>query len=319
MNRRTMMLAALALPTAAQAQTWPDRPIRFLQGFAPGGTTDILARLLAPELAAALGQPVVVENRPGAGGTLAAEALAQARPDGQTMMLLNNGFAASAAIFRRLPYDPVKDVVPATVVAAMALVLVVAPDAPWRTLEGLLSAARRTPGDLNVATVGVGSTQHFALESLSATAGVRFTHVPYRATPDALVALRQGQVQAVMETAAAVLGQVQANEARPLAVTTARRFPAWPQVPAVQEVSGLEGFLQATWYAIGFPAGTDAAVLWRLQAEVAKALAKPTVASRLEQLGLTPVASTPEAARTLVLDEIDRARRLVMSANIPQQ
>ncbi len=319
MRRRWLLAAGAALPFSAGAQGWPERPVRFIQGFAPGGTTDILARLLAPELAAALGQPVVVENKPGAGGTLAAEALARARPDGQTMMLLNNGFATSAAIFRRLPYDPLADVVPATVVASMALVLLVAPGAPWRTLEGLLTAARRQPGELNLATVGVGSTQHFAAEALQAASGTRLVHVPYRGTPEALVALRTGQVQVLMETAAAVLPQVQAGEARALAVTTARRFAAWPEVPAVQEVAGLEGFLQATWYAIGFPAGTDAAILWRLQAEVVRALDKPALRQRLAALGLTPIGSTPEAAASLLRDEVARARRLVVSADIPQQ
>ena len=317
--RRRALLGAAALPFAARAQNWPDRPIRFLQGFAPGGTTDILARLLAPELAAALGQPVVVENKPGAGGTLAAEALAHARPDGSTMMLLNNGFAASAALFRRLPYNPLVDVLPATVVASMALVLLVAPGAPWRSLEGLLVAARERPGELNIATVGVGSTQHFAAEALQAATATRLTHVPYRSTPDALVALRNGQVQAVMETAAAVLPQVQAGEARALAVTTARRFASLPEVPAVQETAGLDGFLQATWYAIGFPGGTDAAILWRLQAEVERALQKPALRARLEALGLTPIGSTPDAAAALVQGEIERARRLMLGANIPQQ
>ena len=319
MRRRALLAAGAALPFGAAAQSWPDRPVRFIQGFAPGGTTDILARLLAPELTAALGQPVVVENKPGAGGTIAAEALAHARADGSTMMLLNNGFAASAAIFKRLPYDPLADVVPATVVASMALVLLVAPGAPWRTLEGFLTAARRQPGELNIATVGVGSTQHFAAEALQAASGTRLTHVPYRGTPDALVALRNGQVQAVMETAAAVLPQVQGAEARALAVTTARRFDALPEVPAVQEVAGLEGFLQATWYAIGFPAGTDAAILWRVQAEVVRALEKPALRQRLAALGMTPIGSTPAAAASLLRDEIERARRLVISANIPQQ
>ncbi len=320
MRRRALLAAGAALPWAgaARAQGWPERPIRFIQGFGPGGTTDILARLLAPELARALGQPVVVENKPGAGGTLAAETLAHARPDGSTMMLLNNGFAASAAIFSRLPYDPLVDVVPATVVASMALVLLVAPNAPWPSLRAMLQAARAQPGGLNLATVGVGSTQHFAAEALQAATGTRLTHVPYRDTPAALVALRRGDVQLVMETAAAVLPQVRAGEARALVATTARRFPGLPEVPTAQE-EGVEGFLQATWYAIGFPGGTDASILWRLQAELARLMTDPALRAKLEGLGLSPIVSTPDAARALVEVEIDRARRLVLSANIPQQ
>jgi tripartite-type tricarboxylate transporter receptor subunit TctC len=319
-RRAALSLAvSLPLPALAQPATWaPDRPIRFLQGFGPGGTTDILARLLAPDLAAALGQPVVVENRPGAGGTLAAEALARARPDGGTMMLLNNGLAAAAAIFRRLPYDPEADIAPATVVATMALVLLAAPGSGFNDLAGLLQAARARPGVLNIATVGVGSTQHFAAEALFAQAGVRMTHVPYRGTPAALVALRNGEVQAVMETTAAVLGQIRDGEARALAVTTARRFPGLPEVATVAE-QGLAGFDLATWYAIGFPAGTPQPVLDRLHAETARALAGVALRGRLEALGLVPAGLPPEAARRLIHDEIARARALQASAGIPQQ
>ena len=322
--RRRLLLATPALLpvlTAARAQPaeWvPDRPIRFLQGFAPGGTTDILARLIAPDLAEALGQPVVVENRPGAGGTLAAEALARARPDGSTIMLANNGYAASAAVFRRLPYDPETDIAPATVVATMALVLLTAPGGPHASLEALLRDARERPGALNIATVGVGSTQHFAAEALQSLAGVRLTHVPYRGTPAALIALRNGEVQAVMETAAAVLGPIRAGEVRAVAVTTATRFPPLPEVPTVAE-QGIAGFDLATWYAIACPPATPPAVLDRLHRETARALARPALRERIEALGLVPVGSPPEAARALVRAEIARARALVASAGIPQQ
>jgi tripartite-type tricarboxylate transporter receptor subunit TctC len=323
--RRRLLLGASAIAAvprcraAAQGGDWaPDRPIRFLQGFAPGGTTDILARLIAPELAASLGQPVVVENRPGAGGTLAAEALARARPDGATMMLLNNGHAASAAVFRRLPFDPEADFAPATVVATMALVLLTAPDGAFATLADLTRAARDRPAALNVATVGVGSTQHFAAEAMQALGGFRLTHVPYRGTPAALLALRNGEVQAVVETAAAVLGQIRAGEARAIAVTTAARFPGLPEVPTAAEQE-LAGFHLATWYAIAFPAGTPDAVLDRLHRETARALAGEVLRGRLDALGLVPVGGPPEAARRLLREEIARSRALRARAGIPQQ
>ncbi len=315
---RRMLLASLALPGLARAQNWPDRPVRFIQGFAPGGTTDILARLLAPELATGFGQPVVVENKPGAGGTLAAEALAHARPDGHTMMLLNNGFAASAALFKRLPYKPEQDVAPACMVAGMALVLLVAADAPWTSFAEFVAAAHAQPGALNLATVGQGSTQHLAAEAMQAASGTRLTHVPYRGTPDALLALKSGQVQVVMETLGAVLAQVQSGEARALAVTTAQRSAILPAVPSMQE-AGLSGFDMATWYAIGFPAGTDMAILWRTQSEVGRAMARPALRERLAGLGLTPLAGGPDETRQLIRDEIARARRLVAAAHIPQQ
>ncbi|TDG28696.1 tripartite tricarboxylate transporter substrate-binding protein [Paracraurococcus ruber] len=318
MLRRRHLLALPLLPrtAAAQGQAWsPDRPIRFLQGFAPGGTTDILARLLAPELAAALGQRVVVENCPGAGGTLAAEALARARPDGATMMLLNNGFAVAAALFRRLPYDPEADIDPCALVATAPLVLLAAPRDGIGTLPDLLAAARARPGALTVATVGIGSTQHFALEALAALAGIGVTHVPYRGTPAALVALRTGEVQAVMETLGAVLGQVQAGEARALAVTAAARAPLLPDVPTMAE-SGIAGFDLATWYAIGFPAGTPAAVQARLAEETARAVAAPRLRAQFDSLGLQPASGGPEATRALIRAEI--ARALQARASIPQ-
>jgi tripartite-type tricarboxylate transporter receptor subunit TctC len=291
--------------------------VRFLQGFAPGGTTDILARLLAPELAAALGQPVVVENRPGAGGTLAAEALARARPDGTTLMLLNNGFASSAALFRRLPYDPEADVRAVSVIATMPLVLLASPTGPYATLAAVLAAARARPEALTLATVGVGSTQHFVAEALSAEAGVRFTHIPYRGTPAALLALRAGEVDLLMETAAAVLGQLRAGEARALAVTTAARADILPTVPSLAE-QGLPGFDMATWYALGVPAGTPAPIIARLEAVATRALAGEALRRQLEGLGLTPIGGDAAAAADLLRTEIARARATQARANIPQ-
>ncbi|MBR0666263.1 tripartite tricarboxylate transporter substrate binding protein [Roseomonas hellenica] len=316
------LLAAPALghaPQAAAQPAWaPGRPIRFFQGFAPGGTTDILARLLAPLLAEALGQPVVVENRVGAGGTVAADALAKARPDGHTMMLLNNGFAAAAALFERLPYDPLADIAPATVVATMPLVLLVAANAPYARLAELLAAARARPDALNVATVGVGSTQHFVAEALWAQAGVRLTHIPYRGTPAALIALRNGEVQVVVETVGAVLGHISSGEVRALALSTAARFSGLPETATVAE-SGIGNFDLATWYAIGFPAGTPEAVLARIQSETRRALADPVLAARLGEIGLSPVGSSVAEARALVPREITRAREIATRVNIPRQ
>lgn len=323
---RRMALAALlaapalryAPPAGAQPAWAPDRPIRFFQGFAPGGTTDILARLLAPLLAESLGQPVVVENRVGGGGTIAADALAKARPDGHSMMLLNNGFAAAAALFERLPYDPIADIVPATVVATMPLVLLVAANAPYATLAELFAAARARPDALNLATVGVGSTQHFVAEALWAEAGVRLTHIPYRGTPAALIALRNGEVQAVMETVGAVLGHIRSGEARALALSTATRFAGLPETPTVAE-AGIANFNLATWYAIGLPAATPEAVLARIQGETRRALADPALAARLGELGLSPVGSSVAEARALIPREIARARAIATRVNIPRQ
>ncbi|MFT8245043.1 tripartite tricarboxylate transporter substrate-binding protein [Roseomonas sp. BN140053] len=249
---------------------------------------------------------------------VAAEALAHARPDGQTALLLNNSHAASAAIFRRLPYDPVSDFAPATVVANGPLVVLTAPNGPLTDLAALIAAARARPEALNVATVGVGSTQHFVSAALEAAAGIKLTHVPYGSTPAALVALRGGEVQVVVETAGAVLGQLRANEARAVAVSSVARSEILPDVPSVAE-AGLPGFDVSTWYMLAFPAGTPEPVLAQMQAEMARALAGPELRRQIVGLGLVPVAGTPDAARTLLGQQVARARELRAAAGIPQQ
>ena len=313
--RRALPLLALA-PLAAHAQS-PDGPVRFLQGFAPGGTTDILARLLAPGLSAALGQPVIVENRPGAGGTLAAETLARARPDGRTMMLLNNAHAVSAATFRRLSYDPVGDVAPVSLVATMGLVFLAGPSGPASIAE-LVAQARARPDALNLGTVGVGSTQHFVAEAFQAMTGAKLTHVPYRGTPAAVLALRQGEVQLVVETVAAVLGQVRSGEVRALALSTASRFAGLPDVPTMQE-AGVAGFDIATWFTIAFPAGTPTPLLDRVGQATRGILAEAAFRTRLEEIGLTPVGSTAAEARETIIRDIARWRQIVAAAGIPLQ
>jgi tripartite-type tricarboxylate transporter receptor subunit TctC len=317
---RRAVLALPLLPALAAAQPgWaPDGPVRFLQGFAPGGTTDIVARLLAPYLAEALGQPVVVENRPGAGGTIASHTLARSAPDGRTMMLLNNAHAVTAATFRRLPYDPIADIAPVVQVATMGLVFLTRAEGPIRTLADLVAAARARPEAITLGPVGVGSTQHFVAEAFQALAGVRLTHVPYRGTPDLILALRQGQIDLVVETVAATLGQIRAGEVRAIALSTAARFSGLPEVPTVAE-AGIPGFDLATWFTIAFPAGVSPAAIARVNAATRTALERPELRARLLDLGLTPVGSSPEEAAAVIRRDIARWRELVASAGIPQQ
>lgn len=316
---------ALLLPSIANAQprpNWPDRPLRFLQGFAAGGTTDIVARLIAPQMAATLGQPVVVENRPGAGGTLAAEALARST-DGHTLMLLNNGFAVSAALYRRLPYDPQNDIEPIAMVASIGLVLLAGPagaaDAP-RDLPELVRRAQARPETINVATVGVGSTQHFVAEAVQAAGNFRLMHVPYRGTPAALIALRNNEVQVVAETASAVLGQIRAGEVRALAITSRSRSPLLPNVPTVAEALGIQGFDIETWYAIGAPARTPGYVVDRVT-EVARALhGNMELRAKLGELGLAPRdPGTPATTRALVHAEIARWAEVIERTRMERQ
>lgn len=310
--RRRAVLALAAAPAAAAAQLrpgWPERPVRFLQGFAAGGTTDILARLVAPHMAAAFGQPVIVENRPGAGGTLAAEALARAT-DGHTLMMLNNGFAVAAALYRRLPYDPRADIEPVAMLASTGLVLLAAGDGP-RDLPDLVRQAQARPETINVATVGVGSTQHFVAEAVQAAGRFRLTHVPYRGTPAAIIALRNGEVGVVAETASAVLGQIRSGEVRALAITSPSRSPLLPEVPTVAEALGTPFDIE-TWYAIGAPARTPQPVLDRISDVAHGLFTNAELRARLPDLGLSPrVPGTPAETRAAVHAEIARWAEVV--------
>ncbi len=326
--RRSLFAAAAALAAPATlAQTarraWPDRPIRFLQGFAAGGTTDLVARLIAPPLSADLGQPIVVENRPGAGGTLAAEALARAPKDGHTLMLINNGYAVSAALYRRLPYDPVADVEPVAMVASVGLVLMAGPaNAPGAVtdLADLIRRAKAEPEKLNVGTVGVGSTQHLVAEAAQAAGDFRMTHVSYRGTPAAVIGLRNGEVQMVVEPISAVLGQLRGGEVRALAVTSRERSPLLPEVPTVAELLNQPDFDIQTWYAIAAPSGTPPEILARIEEVTKAALAQPELRGKLGELGLAPRSPADRAeVRAVVHGEIQRWSRLVERANIERQ
>jgi tripartite-type tricarboxylate transporter receptor subunit TctC len=265
----------------------------------------------------------VVENRPGAGGTLAAETLARAPKDGHTLMLINNGYAVSAALYRRLPYDPLADVEPVSMVASVSLVLLAgsasAPDA-IADFADLVRRARAQPEKLNVATVGAGSTQHLVAEATQAAAGFNLTHVPYRGTPAALVGLRNGEVQTVVEPISSVLGQIRGGEARPLAVTSRERSPLLPEVPTVAELLGEPDFDIQTWYAVAAPAGTPDDILARVDEVTRQATGAPEMRARLGELGLAPRALGSRAeVKAAVHGEIARWSRLVEAAKIERQ
>jgi tripartite-type tricarboxylate transporter receptor subunit TctC len=298
-----VLLAALALPAAAQE--WPQRPVRMLVGFGAGGGTDILARIVAPAMGTALGQPVVVENRPGAGGTIAANQTAKAEPDGYTSFMLNNGHAVSAVMINPLPYDPVADFQPVSMVATMPLVILAGPRAGFGNLQGLMDVARHNPGKLNLASVGIGSTQHFAAELLFSTAGIKLVHVPYKGTPNAVAATIANETQLILETLGSVIGQVRGGALQALAVTSSTRFPGLPNVPTVAE-AGLAGYDVTTWYALVFPAKTPAAVVEKTRAALATALAREDVRKQLDNAAFLPATSTPAELAAHMKSEISR-------------
>ena len=300
-----LLCAACALPAQAQPQEWPQRPVRMLVGFGAGGGTDILARIVAPAMGAALGQPVVVENRPGAGGSIAANAVAKAEPDGYTAFLLNNGHAVSAVMLPSLPYDPVADFQPVSLVATMPLVILSGPRAGFGSLQGLLEVARHNPGKLNLASVGIGSTQHFAAELLFHTAAVKLVHVPYKGTPNAVAATVSNETQVLMETVGSVIGQIRGQAVQALAVTSSTRFPGLPQVPTVAE-AGLADYAVTTWYALVFPAKTPAAVVEKTRAALRAALAGDEVQKQMLNVAFLPSESTPAELGAHLKAEIAR-------------
>ena len=314
LTRRALGTALLALPAWARAQT--ARPLRIVVPFTPGGSTDILARALAPRLAQSLGQPVVVDNRPGAGGSLGAAEAAKAEPDGQTLLMGHIGtLGVNPSIYPKLAYDPLRSFVPVAYVARVPNVLVVAATSPWRTLADLLAAARAQPGRLTYSSGGNGSAAHITFEYLKLRAKVFMLHIPYRGTAPSVTDVLAGQVDCTFTGAPAVIPHVRSGRLRALAVSSPLRLPQLPDVPTVAE-SGLAGFEADQWYGLVAPAGTPAAVVARLNAEVNKALALPDVAQQLAVEGAVPAPTTPQAFGELIRREIPRWAEVVRAGNV---
>lgn len=311
---------ALALAAAeGQAQDWPNRPVRVMVGFGAGGGTDIVARIVAQPLAEILGQPVVVENKPGAGGSIAADAVAKATPDGHTVFAMNSGHTVSAAIYRNLPFDPVADFQPVGLIATMPLVIVAAPGYAGSSLRDLIADAKARPGKINYGSVSVGSTQHFAGALLRELGGLDLVHVPYRDKPGAINALRGGEVQVLVEVVAPVLGQIRAGDLKALAITSASRFPVLPDLAPVAD-SGLAGYDVTTWYALALPAKTPAPIVAKFNAALTSAIAREMVRAQLSAAAyIVSDGGTPQLLGSHIAAEVARWRKVRETAGIPQQ
>jgi tripartite-type tricarboxylate transporter receptor subunit TctC len=317
MARRRLILtlapaaAALAgvLPAAAQQAAagadWPNRPVRLISPFPPGGAADLIARAIAEELAGPLRQTVVVENRTGAGGSVGTEAAARSAPDGYTLVMASTGpFAINPALFR-LSFDPSRDFAPVAMIATVPSVFVVHPDVPARTLQELLALAHAQPGRLSYASGGNGSAQHLFGELLKQLAQVDIQHVPYRGGGPAMTDTIAGRVQILCDTVPLALPHIRDGRVRALAVTTAGRHPALPDVPSVAE-AGVAGYEALGWYGIAAPTGTPAPVVERLNREVNAALARPAFRDKLAGQGADPAPGTPADFAAVI--ERDRAR-----------
>ncbi len=303
---------------AAAAQSFPSRPITLVVPFAPGGIADLTARAVAQAMAGSLGQAVVVDNRPGAGSIVASQMVASAAPDGHTLLLVSNGHAVSAGLFKHLPFDVQRDFAPIGLLASFDLAAFVAANARFKTLAEVLAYGRANPGKLTLGTISVGSTQHLAAELFKSSAGIDALVVPYKGTPAVLQALRSGDVDVAFEILGPWLGQVQGGSLRALAVSSSQRFASLPEVPTVQQ-AGVASYDVASWNALAAPARTPAAVLARLNRAANEALQQGPVRSQLQALGVRVEGSSPEAMQALMGNEIRRWAAVIRKAGIEPQ
>jgi tripartite-type tricarboxylate transporter receptor subunit TctC len=321
--RRALRLIPLVLgvvlapgPAGAQApDSWPSRPIRFILPFPPGGGTDILGRLIAERLTANLGQPVVTENRGGAGGNVGAEAAAKSAPDGYTIVLVAPSLTISPSLYSKLNYDPVKDFAPVSLVATVPNVMVTNPAVPANTLAEFIRLAKSKPGEMNFGSGGSGTSNHLAGELFNIVAGVKLVHVPYKGVNLAMNDVLSGRIQLVVIGIPATVPNIKAGKLRALALVAPRRSPVLPDVPTVAE-AGLPNFEVTTWYGILAPAGTPKAIVVRLNAELAKIMHSPELKERLDALATDPVTSTPEEFAGLIKREIAKWREVVREAGL---
>jgi tripartite-type tricarboxylate transporter receptor subunit TctC len=308
------LTALLALPAAAQQ--YPSKPIVLVVPFAPGGTSELISRLVAQKLSERLGQQVVVENRPGAAGNIAMEQVARAAPDGYTLILGHIGtLAVNPAMFPKLPYDAVKDFAPVSLIAAVPNIVTVNPAVPAKTLKEFLDLARAKPGSINYGSAGNGSAGHLAMEYLKRIAKVDMVHVPYKGTGPMLTDLLAGQTQATFTGSSPLIPHINTGKLRALAVGSAKRIPSLPDVPTVAE-SGFAGFETAQWYGIIAPAKTPPAVIQKLSAEIAQVMKLPDVVARLSGDGTVMIGSTPKEFAAYIDKEMKRWGEVVRAANI---
>jgi tripartite-type tricarboxylate transporter receptor subunit TctC len=315
----TLAASALGLGAPARAQEWPQHNVRVIVPFGAGGGADIVGRIIAQSLQEKLGQPVVVENRPGAGGTLGNEAVARADRDGYTLGVMTAGQIIAAVMSKSLRYDALKAFDPVSQVATAGLIMSTRPDFPANDVKGLIEMAKASPGKLSFGSPGFGATQHFTGELFRQTAGINILHVPFRSSPETISAVLGGQVDVIFDTVSAVLGQVQSGQLKALAVTGKDRFPAVPNVPAAIESGMLPGYDVTTWYGFFAPSGTPPAVIAKLNKVINDSLAEEMVRARLTTAGVVVKGSTPEAFGKLLANEYARWNAVREAAGIALQ
>ena len=309
----------LAAPAPSLAQTWPNGNITLVVPFTPGGSTDILARLLSQKLGEALGVSIVVDSRPGAGGSIASAAVARAKPDGNTLIMGHIGtLGVNPSLYKDLPYDPLKSFAHISMLARVHNVLAVTPSLPVHSVVELIEYARKNPGKVNYGSGGIGSAAHIATAAFMVATGTDLTHVPYRGTAPAVSDLIGGQIQMMMTGAPAILPHSSAGALRALGVSSDHRIPAAPDIPTIAE-AGVPGFEASQWYGVLAPAGTPRPIIDRLNAEVRKALASKDIVDALTRDGAEPWATAPEEFHDYIAREIPRWAAVVAKARIQPQ
>lgn len=318
LSRRRVLAGLLlpALPAMAFAQAaFPERPITLVVPFGPGGIADLTARTVAQAMSATLKVPIVIDNKPSAGSIVGSAAVAQAAPDGYTLLLMSNANAVSASLFRKLPFDVQKDFAPVGTLGVFDLALFVAADSKLKSVRELLAEAKARPGKLSIGTIAVGSTQNLSAELFKARTGIDALIVPYKGTPAVLAALRAGEIDAAFEILGPMLSQLQAKAVRALAVTSDRRFAALPEVPTMRE-AGVPDYEVASWNALAAPAKTPPAVIERLNAAANEALKNPAVQDKLLALGVRAQGGTPQQLQALLASEVRHWGEVIRAAKI---
>ena len=310
-----LVLCSIFVSAAGAQEAYPSRPVKFILPFPPGGGTDILGRVIAEQLSANLGQPVVTENRGGAGGNVGAEAAAHSAPDGYTIVLVAPSLAISPSLYSKLNYDPVKDLTPISLVATVPNVMITNPSVEAKNLQEFIELARSRPGAMNYGSGGAGTSNHLAGELFNIVTGTKLVHVPYKGVNLAMQGVLAGEIQLVFIGIPAALPHIKAGKLRALALVAPQRSPALPEVPTVAE-AGLKDFEVTTWYGILAPAGTPRPIVSRLNAELVKIMHTPDVKERLAGMATDPLTSTPEEFAAYLKQEIAKWGDVVRKSNL---
>ena len=310
-----LSLACAALPLAGLAQAYPSKPVKLLVTIGPGSSADILARIVAEELQRRLGQPVVVESKPGAGSTLGADYVAKAKPDGHILLMGAVHHTIASSVYKKLPYDFQKDLAPISVVAMVPNVLVINPGTPAKNVAELVALAKTQPGKYSFGSNGNGTAQHLIGAQFESMGAVELLHVPYKGSGPLTTDLLGGQIQMSFDTITPVLPHIKAGKLRALAVTTAKRSPSLPDVPTLDE-AGLKGFDIGTWFGLLAPAGTPAPVIERISSEITRIVARPDFRKKLEDIGANPVGNSPAQMARQIKEDTERFAKLVRDARV---